>query len=660
VNRLLGLSLFVVCVLSGCGQVAASGNSLAANASNRRVKLQVSTSSLPTGTVGASYSAQLGVSGGTAPYTWSLTSGTLPPGLFLNSSTGAITGTPTAAVSASLTFTAKDSSRPPQTGSATLALGIDPASLTIGTNSLPSGQVGSNYGATLTASGGTAPYTWSLTSGALPTGLSLNSSTGAITGTPTVAVDSTTLTFTATDSASPAQSKSAVLTLTIVPSALAITTSSLPGGQAGTPYNATLVASGGTAPYSWSISSGTLPAGIALSSSGGLSGTPATQGTSTVTFQVTDSSSIQQTATKSLSVQVDPGSSGSQSTFYGPGINADALNNVRVGPIPAVSYRFVSNHTGTLSQIRFYLIVNASKSGYNAGTGGTLLIQLETDDGSTSHNPSGLVLGSATIPNPSVTFPAVVLSPAPHLTAGNLYHVVFTNIDADPTANYVSVDDLYMAHPSTPMQPAFPDANWAALIYYNSAWSVYRYNTPILEADFADGASLGCGYMEVWVGVPEPASGSAAVREQFTVSGANTAVSSVSIRVARVSGSDPLTVRLEQADGNVVEEGTIPASAVPLSSSSSPSYVWATYTFSAMRTLLAGQAYHLVLQAPASSVYQSYPIRKGTGYQFKPSTFFPDGYAQFTTDGSSWAGWTQWGVSNRTDSDLQFYFTVVP
>ncbi len=67
-----------------------------------------------------------------------------------------------------------------------------------------------------------------------------------------------------------------------------------------------------------------------------------------------------------------------------------------------------------------------------------------------------------------------------------------------------------------------------------------------------------------------------------------------------------------------------------------------------------------MLEAPASSVYQAYPIRKGLAYQFKPTTFFPDGYAQFTTDGTSWAGWTQWAVTNRTDGDLQFYFTVVP
>ena len=239
------------------------------------------------------------------------------------------------------------------------------------------------------------------------------------------------------------------------------------------------------------------------------------------------------------------------------------MSNIRVGPIPAVSYRFLANHTGTLNKLLFYLIVNASKSGYNAGTGGTLSIQLETDDGSSAHNPSGVVLGSATIPQPSVTFPVVTLSSAPQVVAGNLYHVVFTNIDPNPTCNYVSVDELYMYNPLNPMQPLFSDTDWTTLIYYQNAWSVLRYNTPILQATFADGFTQGCGYMEVWVGVPAPISGAEAGREQFTVSGANRAVSSVSVRVARTTGSDNLTIRLEQFDGALIEQGIIPATAIP-------------------------------------------------------------------------------------------------
>src|ERR1700678_2739692 len=95
-------------------------------------------------------------------------------------------------------------------GTATPAL---PPSIT--TNSLPSGQVGTAYSAILVVTGGTPPYMWSLTSGTLPTDLSLNPSTGAITGTPTVSVTNTPLTFEVSDSSDPMLSSSVNLTLTI-------------------------------------------------------------------------------------------------------------------------------------------------------------------------------------------------------------------------------------------------------------------------------------------------------------------------------------------------------------------------------------------------------------------------------------------------------------
>ena len=225
--------------------------------------LAITTTSLTSGQVGTAYSATLAATGGTTPYTWSLTSGTLPAGLTLNATTGAITGTPTASANAtSLTFKVTDSSSPVQTKSVTLSLTISAATLSITTTSLPGGQVGTAYSTTLAATGGTTPYTWSLTSGTLPAGLTLNATTGAITGTPTAIANATSLTFKVTDSGSPVQTKSVTLSLTISAATLSITTTSLPGGQVGTAYSATLAATGGTTPYTWSLTSGTLPAGL--------------------------------------------------------------------------------------------------------------------------------------------------------------------------------------------------------------------------------------------------------------------------------------------------------------------------------------------------------------------------------------------------------------
>jgi len=295
--------LSVLCALAGC-----SGTSLTPSGT-----LAITTSSLPNGQVGTAYSATLAATGGTAPYTWSLTSGTLPADLKLNASTGAITGTPTATSSpTALIFSVTDSSSPPLSKSVSLSLTISsvaPATLSITTSSLPNDQVGANYSATLVATGGTTPYTWSLTSGTLPTGLTLNASAGTIIGIPTAISSATALTFTVTDSGNPAQTKSASLTLTIsssVPQTLSITTSSLTNGQVGIAYAATLAATGGTTPYTWTLTSGTLPTPLILNAStGAITGTPTAAASAVpLTFTVNDSSLPVQTKSINLALTI--------------------------------------------------------------------------------------------------------------------------------------------------------------------------------------------------------------------------------------------------------------------------------------------------------------------------------------------------------------------
>ncbi|HXM94757.1 MAG TPA: putative Ig domain-containing protein [Candidatus Dormibacteraeota bacterium] len=183
---------FAMATLMGCSNTVSPGNS----AVNPRSKtLQITTAALPVGTVQSSYAATLTAAGGTTPYAWSLTSGALPAGLTLDNLTGTISGTPKRTVtSALLTFKLTDSSNPPLSQTANLALTVSPAALVITTTSLPNGQVGSAYGATLDATGGVAPYSWSTTSGNLPPGITLNPATGTIEGT---ATSSGTFAFTA-------------------------------------------------------------------------------------------------------------------------------------------------------------------------------------------------------------------------------------------------------------------------------------------------------------------------------------------------------------------------------------------------------------------------------------------------------------------------------
>ena len=269
--------------------------------------LAITTSSLASGTQGTSYSNAVSATGGTTPYAWSISSGALPAGLSLASSTGLISGTPTAAGTFSFTATVADAGSPAQVKSVNLSIAVAAGALAITTSSLPSGSQSTAYSNSLSASGGTTPYTWSVTSGSLPAGLSLSSSTGLISGTPT-ATGTFSFTATVTDAGNPAQTKSANLSMVVAPAALAITTTSLSGGTANVSFSSSLNATGGTTPYTWSITSGTLPTGLSLApATGTISGTPTASGTSNLTFKVADSSSPAQTKAVTLSLVIASG-----------------------------------------------------------------------------------------------------------------------------------------------------------------------------------------------------------------------------------------------------------------------------------------------------------------------------------------------------------------
>lgn len=135
------------------------------------------------GTVGVSYTGALTASGGTAPYTYSISAGSLPGGLSLNTSTGAITGTPTTSGTYTFSGMAVDSLGHSATTSCSIQIGGGVLTISY------SGTIASvnfPFNAALVASGGVEPYTYSILSGSLPSGLSLNTSTGQISGTPTV------------------------------------------------------------------------------------------------------------------------------------------------------------------------------------------------------------------------------------------------------------------------------------------------------------------------------------------------------------------------------------------------------------------------------------------------------------------------------------------
>ncbi len=187
------------------------------------------------------------------------------------------------------------------TGSeAALDLG-DAARITIKTAELSTGEVGVSYQATLEASGGTGPYNWRISAGVLPPGLSFDSKSGTISGTPVDAGDFS-FTVQVSDSGKPSAAKgSRDLMIAIVPR-LQIATTTLYSSYVGQPYEARLTSFGGIPPFRWDVASGGLPPGLGIESQEGkIKGTPAAGGRYAVVVGVRDSiQPVPATATKTL------------------------------------------------------------------------------------------------------------------------------------------------------------------------------------------------------------------------------------------------------------------------------------------------------------------------------------------------------------------------
>ncbi|MBS1829070.1 MAG: putative Ig domain-containing protein [Acidobacteria bacterium] len=273
-----------------------------ANLSIQVVTFGITTDVLPNAAVGVAYSAALGTLGGTPPLTWSISAGSLPAGISLGSSTGTLTGTANSAGTATFTVRVQDAGSNVATRQFQLTV---TTGLTITTQSLPNGTVGVGYQQTLQGSGGTAPFTWSVTSGALPVGLSLNGGTGVISGTPNTTIGSPyTFVIRLRDSTNAQTEKQFTITIAGSSGGPAISTASLPNATPGVAYSQSLTATGGTTPYTWSVTGGILPSGFTLTPQGVLAGSPSQGqiGVYPITVQVTDAGGL--TATKQLQLTI--------------------------------------------------------------------------------------------------------------------------------------------------------------------------------------------------------------------------------------------------------------------------------------------------------------------------------------------------------------------
>ena len=328
---------------------------------------------------GQGYIGNLGITGiGTPPYTWS--SAGLPSYLSLSSG-GVISGTCDLVLTGhNYIFTVVDSTGQNFTGPVPLTT---VSSVKVTTIAVPGGIAGGTYSTTLAATTNNPPIaSWALTSGSLPTGLTLSSG-GVISGTPS-ATGTSTFTVTATDSLNAALSGvpgytgdtgvSATLSIRVQNTTLVITTSSLPNSTAGVAYSAALTGVGGVGAYSWSIdpSSAASLSSIGMSlnpSNGAITGTTTAVGTYSFTFRLTDSTTAYVTRTLSLTVASnlhlvsgpDYVAGGSPSGFVG---GVDAGNISSVSPRPNMSFYVVA--TGVISTSTSTITATTSVPGVSA------------------------------------------------------------------------------------------------------------------------------------------------------------------------------------------------------------------------------------------------------------------------------------------------------
>ena len=295
-RRLLGLA--------ACGVLVACGGSGGDGGSG---PLNITSTTVNDGVVSAAYNDTVTATGGQGTKTFSISAGALPDGLSM-SSAGVISGTPAGpAATASFTVQVSDSANTPATDTQALSIDIvDPLAIT--TAALVDTTIGADYAASIAATGGAAPLSFSVSDGELPAGLSLGAD-GTLTGAVSPSATTETFTIQVTDISSPQLAETRTYTVRV---ALEITTTALAIASGGVEYSDTIDVRGGLPPYAWSLVAGALPTGLEGPDpdDGSISGTPeaaCTASSTNLAVQVVDADAPAQEATQAgIELTVEP------------------------------------------------------------------------------------------------------------------------------------------------------------------------------------------------------------------------------------------------------------------------------------------------------------------------------------------------------------------
>ena len=263
--------------------------------------ITLSPPTVPNPTAGAAYSQTVTASGGIGPYGFAVTGGALPTGLTL-STAGVLSGTTNQVGTFNFTVTATDANA--QTGARAYAVTVAAPTLTLTPASgVLTAPYGVAYSQSFVGGGGSGSFTYALTAGPLPAGLTFSGNT--ISGTPT-ATGSFPVTVTATDSVTTGAGAPFTVaqnyTVTVSAPTIVVSPASLPNPAVGTPYSQTFAATGGVGPYSFALTAGALPSGLAIGSGGAFTGTPTQVGS--FNFTVTATDNFGQAASRAFSVVI--------------------------------------------------------------------------------------------------------------------------------------------------------------------------------------------------------------------------------------------------------------------------------------------------------------------------------------------------------------------